>query len=286
MSEQLVSIEGVHLPADNDAETIGALYARAKTSIAESVTFQIQAGQRLRDKKAKLDHGEWLPWLEANADVLGFETPRTAQMLMKVARDYEGNAKSTSHFEPEEAVKISRLTWGNAPANYSSESNEWYTPGQYIDCVRDVLGAIDLDPASCARANETVEAERIFTADEDGLKQDWWGNVFVNPPYGTDDQGASVAGMFCQKAIGEYEVGRVAQCIILVNSLHSQRWQAPLYQFPVCLVDHRIQFVSGDGTSNKNPTFQNAFFYLGPDVARFAEVFTEIGYVLRRCMGR
>ena len=42
---------------------------------------------------------------------------------------------------------------------------EWYTPAELIDAARDVLGGIDLDPASSAIANETVKAERYFTVD-------------------------------------------------------------------------------------------------------------------------
>lgn len=167
------------------------------------------------------------------------------------------------------------------PANYSSESVEWYTPEEYIRAVHDVLGNVDLDPASCSEANETVGATEIFTQEDDGLTRDWHGNVFLNPPYGKDGND-SLAGIFCRKAIDEHQAGRVVGCIILVNSLHSQEWQRPLWQYPVCLVDHRIKFVSGDGTPNKNPTFQNAFFYLGPDVERFAEVFSRFGYVMKK----
>lgn len=35
-------------------------------------------------------------------------------------------------------------------------SNEWYTPAFIIKSAHDVMGGIDLDPASCERANETL----------------------------------------------------------------------------------------------------------------------------------
>jgi hypothetical protein len=168
-------------------------------------------------------------------------------------------------------------------ANFSSDSVEWYTPARYLEAVREVLGEIDLDPASNPQANATIGAKAIFTKENDGLKLDWWGRVFMNPPYGkADDKKSSLAGEFCKKAVQEYEAGNIDACIILVNSLHSQAWQAPLYNYAVCFVDHRIQFISGDGDKNKNPTFQNIFVYLGKDVDGFAAAFHRYGYVMRK----
>jgi hypothetical protein len=165
-------------------------------------------------------------------------------------------------------------------ANYSSESNEWYTPAHYIEAVRDVLGEIDLDPASNAKANGAIQAKDIFTKEDDGLNQNWFGRIFVNPPYGRTPEGNSLAAAFCVKAIEQFKVGNIEAGIILVNSLHSQSWQTPLYEHSVCFVNHRIHFVSGDGEENENPTFQNIFVYLGHEQKKFAEVFGRIGYVM------
>jgi DNA N-6-adenine-methyltransferase Dam len=166
-------------------------------------------------------------------------------------------------------------------ANYSSASVEWYTPARYLEGVRQVLDKIDLDPASSTEANAVVRASKIFTKDDDGLQQAWFGRVFMNPPYGrTDDGKGSLAGAFCRNA--EYKCGNVEACIILVNSLHSQSWQAPLYDYAFCLVDHRIHFISADGQENASPTYQNVFVYVGHDVLKFAKVFARFGYVAKK----
>ena len=60
---------------------------------------------------------------------------------------------------------------------------ENYTPREIIIDVKKVLGSINLDPASCFLAQETIQAENFFTEKEDGLNQNWYGNVFLNPPY-------------------------------------------------------------------------------------------------------
>lgn len=64
----------------------------------------------------------------------------------------------------------------------SHESKEWGTPEYYIHKVRMVFGdQIDLDPASCALANETVGARVYFSKENNGLTQDWFGEVWLNP---------------------------------------------------------------------------------------------------------
>jgi Protein of unknown function (DUF3102) len=93
---------------DTDAHEIGDLYRRAKGCAVEGVRYAIQAGARLTDKKKSLAHGQWLPWLEANADVLGFNTPQTAGRLMRAAKLYVD-----AQFENDEALAISREIWGN-----------------------------------------------------------------------------------------------------------------------------------------------------------------------------
>jgi len=165
---------------------------------------------------------------------------------------------------------------------YSSESVDWYTPAIYVDSARAAMGGIDLDPASCEAANETVKATEFWTAADNPIERDWRGRVFMNPPYGKTNAGESVANVFCEKAIAEYASidGNVEQVIILVNLSSSQNWQAKLYNDQICLVDHRIQFISGDGEENKNPTQQNVFIYLGEGDG-FAREFRKHGYIMQ-----
>jgi DNA N-6-adenine-methyltransferase (Dam) len=82
-----------------------------------------------------------------------------------------------------------------------SFSSEHYTPAIYIEAAREVLGRIDLDPASNARAQKTVKAGAYFTEKDDGLQQEWRGNVWLNPPYG-DLVGEFIAKLSAELAAG------------------------------------------------------------------------------------
>lgn len=59
------------------------------------------------------------------------------------------------------------------------ETNVWLTPRHIIDA----LGPFDLDP--CAATNRQWDcAKRNIIEAEDGLRRDWSGLVWMNPPYG------------------------------------------------------------------------------------------------------
>jgi hypothetical protein len=64
---------------DVSPEAIGGLFRKANGSLLE-------CGQRLLAKRIPMHHGEWLPWLEVNEEILGFGD-RTAQLLMKAANE-------------------------------------------------------------------------------------------------------------------------------------------------------------------------------------------------------
>jgi hypothetical protein len=81
--------------------------------------------------------------------------------------------------------------------------NEWWTPEDLVEMAREALGAIDLDPATTAEANKIVRAGRVFTKQDDGLKHEWHGRIWLNPPYSQP-----LIEEFVSKMVSEYAAGR------------------------------------------------------------------------------
>jgi len=158
----------------------------------------------------------------------------------------------------------------------SSETVEWYTPAIYIKSARTVMGDIDLDPATCAEAQATVKARQFFTKETDGLAQKWHGRVWLNPPYGRDEDGESTVAKWVHKVVTAYISREIEQAVILVNNTGDRAWFDELWPFPICVTSKRIKFY-GPNNTNGNPTAGNAFVYLGENVPGFVEEFEQYG---------
>ena len=108
----------------------------------------------------------------------------------------------------------------NTAAVTQSLTNEWYTPAEYINAARRVLGGIDLDPASCAEANATVQAAVFYSEQDPGLEhRPWKGRVWLNPPYGR------LAGAFVVRLAEDYAASTmpVQPSPCLMRTLHRHR---------------------------------------------------------------
>ena len=198
-------------------------------------------------------------------------------------RDVRATQKETielSKKDPEKIAEIAEKAKETkdikkvAGAHVSNNSGEdsWYTPKKYIDLVREVMGKIDLDPASTHLANEIVMAENIYGVEEDGLKQDWFGNVFLNPPYSQP-----LITDFCNKVITENLNWN--QVIVLVNNATETKWFNILAKSAnaICFPSGRISYYYPDRPS-KTPLQGQCFLYFGSQAERFISIFSQIGH--------
>lgn len=155
---------------------------------------------------------------------------------------------------------------------FNSGNNEWYTPADYIEAAREVMGGIDLDPASSEVANEVVKADVYFTAETNGLDKPWYGCVWMNPPYASD-----LIGLFVDKLISE--LPNIEQAIVLVNNATETEWFNKLVAkaSAVCFPRSRVKFYMPDGKTGA-PLQGQALLYFGPKYERFAAVFGAKGW--------
>jgi hypothetical protein len=170
------------------------------------------------------------------------------------------------------------------------QSAEHYTPVHFVEAARFVFGgAIDTDPASSAKANETVKARLYYTAQDNGLTQPWYGNVWVNPP---GDERGSLVPMFWERFCEHIRDGKGAGIWAGYSLEQLQTLQgltfwdgAPCYHpsdghWMIC--DHRIQW-RGPGGKGTNPTHGNFFTLLGGTdsmAARFHAKFGQWGVTM------
>jgi ParB family chromosome partitioning protein len=193
----------------------------------------------------------------------------------------KANVAPAHHLSEADALKISRQMWGHGHGRfaYCTGNCEWYTPAYIVEATRAVMGSIDIDPASCARANKVVQAKRYFTRQEDGLKQCWPGNVFINPPFGNP-----IIRHFAEKLIDQYMRGITRQAVWVSNVSVSSAWWAELVQKGIaCFAHKRIKFYGPEAETQANMLGQN-IVYLGDRRASFCEEFAEIGMVMEKVL--
>lgn len=77
--------------------------------------------------------------------------------------------------------KNTTLSNGNLSGVYEQRTDEYATPKEIILPLSRSIDRFDLDP--CAGAEEIPHAAHTYQKEDDGLSQDWFGKVWVNPPY-------------------------------------------------------------------------------------------------------
>jgi hypothetical protein len=110
---------------------------------------------------------------------------------------------------------------------YHTDNHRWITPRE----ITKTLGLFDLDP--CADVDQPwSHAEHEWTIETDGLSRDWFGRVWLNPPYGREtakwleklsDHGTGTALVFARTETNmfhEYVWPKASGLLFLKGRLH------------------------------------------------------------------
>jgi hypothetical protein len=183
-----------------------------------------------------------------------------------------------------------------------AKRDTWQSPAWIFEKATEVFGRqIDLDPCSELEAYNRPKPEfrprYFYTKHTDGLAQEWFGNVFLNPPYGEGEDGdggkrsggvKKGAQAFTEKLLKEVDAGRVrsAICVLNLQSIPTL-WYPKLtkYDPAIAIARKRIDFhkpaaKSGNGAAYGSSQNGTVFVYVGPDKDVFCDIFESVAYPL------
>ncbi len=132
----------------------------------------------------------------------------------------------------------------NTELFFSCKTDQWETPQDFFDQLDNEFH-FTLDP--CADESNH-KCERYFTKEQDGLKQDWSGEiVFCNPPYGRK------VGEWVQKCFQEVYAGDCKCAVLLLFSNTDTKWFHDwiYHKAEVRFVKGRLKFGGGKVNSPK-----------------------------------
>ena len=156
--------------------------------------------------------------------------------------------------------------------HFSSKSSDWCTPQKIIDRTIGLFGKIDLDPCSDNPFQPNVPALNHFSKDDDSLNKEWFGKVYMNPPYG---RGLT---NWTNKLKQEYETTRVEQAIALIPSRTDTEWFEELESYPRCFIRGRLRFSNQENSA----PFPSMIIYMGNNFEDFYKTFIDIGGIYER----
>lgn len=159
--------------------------------------------------------------------------------------------------------------------------NDYYTPPRLIECARQAMGGIDLDPASHWVANRIHKIPLYYHVYRSAFHNPWKGRVWLNPPYGDN-------APWIREIIRYWDAGDVTQlCMLSPVWVFSAAQAAPLIERSSAMVllsptpsfwgrnkknEIRAHDECGLGTN-----LPHAILYMGPRTGDFHQAFAAHG---------
>lgn len=120
----------------------------------------------------------------------------------------------------------------------AKRNDRWLTPLDVINA----LGRFDLDPCG-APGHPTADRVYLLEAGDDGLRDPWWGRVWLNPPYGRAMRGWV-----------ELLVAHGSGTALIPVATGTKLWQEVVWReaSAIHFYRHRINFLRRDGQDNSS----------------------------------
>jgi hypothetical protein len=128
--------------------------------------------------------------------------------------------------------------------HFSSATEMWSTPQDFFDSWSAKVGGFDLDV--CA-SPENAKCPVFFDKQTDGLKQDWFGKCWMNPPYGRE------INKWMHKAYTENKKGVTVVCLI-PSRTDTRWWHDYAIHGEIVFIKGRLKF----GKSKNSAPFPSA----------------------------
>lgn len=258
--------------AKKTAQQAGALKGKASDKMSEAQTAERLGAEHGVSARTIERDGKFAEAVEAlgiERQIVTGKIDAPKHAIVAAAQALPENPTHEQVAEAVEAVKSKPHVANN------SGDNEWYTPKEYIEAARQVLGEIDLDPASNPLANDIVQAATFYTSEDTGIDKDWCGTVWMNPPYES-----GLIGQFAEKLCDSYASGNVTSAIVLVNNATETRWFQSIAEqaSAACFPKGRVKFWHPRKVAV--PLQGQAILYLGPNPDEFACAFSQFGFCM------
>jgi len=192
---------------------INALHHKARHSAHNAVQYAVECGQRLIEAIKAVAHGEWKNWVDQHLDF----NQDTSSRYIRAAKSSLATNLDASYLP--KLWGHESCANGTAHVSYNSRENEWYTPPEFIASAREVLGSIDIDPASSDKA-EAMRADARQAKDD--TLESYASKIKI---HAERKAGELLRGMDLLK--GRPRKGRhdVRLSDVRVNEKQSERWQ-------------------------------------------------------------
>lgn len=150
---------------------------------------------------------------------------------------------------------------------FTSNSSDWLTPEWLLEYLYRAF-IFDLDPCSNRGPEQNVKA--VIHYFEGGLEKDWFGTVFMNPPYGR------VISAWFAKACDSvvYESAETVVCLIPART-DTQWFQASIREAScVVFIKGRLKFSNAENSA----PFPSALVVFGKISKEQAEHLGKLGW--------